>query len=81
MKNRCHVPLGSVPSWLQSCHLQALVQAVDSSAEGTEPAKPGRGEQVRENTARRSQMLVGAAERLIFKKKRMGLLFPSCCDL
>lgn len=76
MKNGCHVPHSSVLGSLRYCHLQALVQAVDPSAEATEPAKPGRAEQGRKNTAR-SKMLIDAAERVIFKKKNhIGLLFP-----
>ena len=70
------MPHSGVLGCLRYCHPQTLVRAVDPSAEGTEPAKPGRAEQqVRENTARRSKMLIGAAERVIFKKKT-ELLFP-----
>lgn len=53
----------------------ASVQVVDPSA------KPGGGEQVRENTVRRSKVLIDAAERMIFQKKNhMELLLPLCCD-
>lgn len=52
----------------------ASVWVVDPSA------KPGGAEQVRENTVRRSKVLIGAAERMIFQKKHMGPLFPLCRD-
>lgn len=52
----------------------ASVRVVDPSA------KPGGVEQVRENTVRRSKVLIGAAERMISQKKHMGLLLPLCRD-
>lgn len=49
----------------------ALVWIVDPSA------KPGGVEQVRENTGRRSKVLIGAAERMIFQKKNPCGAFAS----
>lgn len=71
------MPLGGVPRQLWFCHLQALVQAVDPSAEGTEPANPSRAGQVRESTARRSKVLIGIAKTVIFFKKKTHRGFVS----
>lgn len=53
----------------------ALVWDVDPSA------KPGGVQQVRESPVRRSKVLIGAAERMIFQKKlHIWGLFPLCRD-
>lgn len=54
----------------KSCHQSALVR-VDPSP------KPGGVEQMREKTAGRSKVLIGAAERMIFQRKKASGAFVS----